>query len=77
MEGSHFLVLSLKKLGAFTQKDQSPVVKHPDAGAKQQCFPDIMCDEQSRFIEPTSQVEKLLLQFHAGHRIKRAKRFVQ
>src|SRR5467141_1198390 len=36
-----------------------------------------MGDEQSRLVEPISQVEELLLQFHTGHWIKRAKRFVQ
>src|SRR2546425_8402614 len=36
-----------------------------------------MGDEQSRLVEPISQVEELLLQFHTGYRIKRAKGFVQ
>ena len=77
MKGLHFLVVGREKLGAFTQKDQAPIVKNPDAGAKQQGFPDIMGDEQSRLVEPISQVEELLLQFHTGHWIKRAKGFVQ
>lgn len=77
MKGLHFLVVGLKKLGASTQKDQPPVVKNPDAGAKQQRFPDIMGDEQSRLVESISQVEKLLLQFYTGHWIKRTKGFVQ
>lgn len=77
MKGPHFLVVGREKLGAFTQKDQPTVVKNPDAGAKQQGFPDIMGDEQRRLIEPISQVEELLLQFHTGHWIKRAKGFVQ
>lgn len=77
MEGPHFLVLGLKKLGAFTQKDQPTIVKHPDAGAEYQCFSDIMGDEYSRLVEPMAQVVELLLQFHTGHRIKRTKRFIQ
>ena len=77
MKGPHFLVVGREKLGAFTQKDQPTVVKNPDAGTKQQGFPDIMGDEQSRLVEPISQVEELLLQFHTGHWIKRAKGFVQ
>ena len=77
MKGPHFLIVGLEKLGAFTQKNQSTVVKNPDAGAQQQRFPDIMGDEQSRLVEPISQVEKLLLQFHTGHWIKGAKGFVQ
>ena len=77
MKGPYFLVVGREKLGAFTQKDQPPVVKNPDAGAKQQGFPDIMGDEQRRLVEPISQVEELLLQFHTGHWIKRAKGFVQ
>ena len=48
MKGLHFLVVGLEKLGASTQKDQSTVMKNPDAGAEQQGFPDIMGDEQSR-----------------------------
>src|SRR6266852_1029048 len=36
-----------------------------------------MGDEQSRLVEPISQVEELLLQFHTGYWIKRAKGFVQ
>ena len=61
MERPNFLVLGLEKLGACTQKDQPTIVKHPDAGAEYQCFSDIMRDEQSCLIEPTAQVEKLLL----------------
>ena len=77
MKGLHFLVVGLEEFGAATQKDQPPVVKNPDAGTKQQGFPDIMGDEQSCFLEPIAQVEELLLQFHTGHRIKRTKGFVQ
>ena len=77
MKRLHFLIAGLEKLGASTQEDQPPIVKNPDAGAEQQRFPDIMSDEQSRLVEPIAQVEKLLLQFHACHRIKRAKGFVQ
>ena len=61
MKGPYFLVVGREKLGAFTQKDQPPVVKNPDAGAKQQGFTDIMGDEHSRLVEPISQVEELLL----------------
>ena len=77
MKGLHFLIVGLEKLGASTQKDQPTIVKNPDAGAKQQGFPDIMGDEQSRLVQPVAEVEELLLQFHTGHRIKRAKGFVQ
>jgi hypothetical protein len=77
MKGPHFLIMGREKFGSFTQKDQPTIVKNPDAGAQQQGFPDIMGDEQSRLVEPISQVEELLLQFHTGHRIKRAKGFVQ
>ena len=77
MKGPHFLVVGLEKLGAFTQKDQPAIVKNPDAGTEQQSLPDIMGDEQSRLVETISQVEELLLQFHTGHRIERAKGFVQ
>ena len=77
MKGPHFLLVGLEKLGASAQKRQSTIVKHPDAGAEQQRFPDIMGDEQRRLAEFVAQVEELLLQFHTSHRIKRAKGFVQ
>ena len=77
MKSLHFLIVGREKLGAFTQKDQPTIVKNPDAGAEQQGFPNIMGDEQSRLVEPISQVEELPLQFHTGHWIKRAKGFVQ
>ena len=73
MKRPHFLFVGLEEIGASTQKHQSPIVKHPDAGAEQQRFPDIMGDEQRRLAEPIAQVEELLLQFHTSHRIKRAK----
>ncbi len=77
MKGPHFLLVGLEELGASAQENQSTIVKHPDAGAQQQRFPDIMGDEQSGLVEPIAQVEELLLQFHTGHRIERAKGFVQ
>ena len=52
-------------------------MKNSDACAEQQCLPDIMGHEQRCCVEPLTQVEELLLQFHTGHRIKRAKGFVQ
>ena len=76
MKGPHFLLVGLEELGASTQENQSTTVKYPDAGAKQQCFPYIMGDEQSCFLEPIAQVEELLLQFYTSHRIKRPKGFV-
>jgi len=77
MKGPHFLLVGLEKLGASTQKYQSTIVKHPDAGAEQQSFPDIMGDEQSRLAEPIAQINEHVLQFHTSHRIKRAKGLVQ
>ena len=77
MKGPHFFLVGLEELGASTQKHQSTIVKHPDASAEQQRFPNIMGDEQSRLAEFVAQVEELLLQFHTGHRIERAKGLVQ
>ena len=77
MKGPHFLFVGLEEFGASTEKHQSTIVKHPDAGAEQQRFPDIMGDEQSRLAEPIAQIDEHVLQFHASHRIKRAKGFVQ
>ena len=76
MKGPHFFLVSLEELGAPAKKHQSTVVKHSDAGAEQQRFPNIVGDEQCRLAKCVAQVEELLLQFHTRHGIKRAKGFV-
>ena len=77
MKGPHFLLVGLEELGASTQKHQSTIVKHPDAGAEQQCFPDIMGDEQRRLPEFIAQIYEHVLQFDTSHRIKRTEGFIQ
>ena len=71
MKRASFLFVGPEELGAAPQKHHSPIVKHPDACAEQERFPDIMSDKESRLPETIAQVEKLLLQFHAGHRVGR------
>ena len=73
MKRANFLFGGLQEISASAQKHHSPIVKHPDAGAEQQRFPDIMSDKESGLAETIAQVEKLLLQFHASDRVERAK----
>lgn len=77
MKGPHFRLVGLEEFGTPAKKHQSTVVKHPDAGAEQQRFPDIMGDEQSCLAEFVAQIDELLLQFNTGHRIKRTEGFIQ
>jgi len=77
MKRANFLFGGLQEISASAQKHHSPIVKHPDAGAEQQRFPDIMSDKESGLAETIAQVEKLLLQFHASDRVERAKGLVQ
>ena len=77
MKGPDFRLASLEELRALSQKHQSAIVQHPNAGAEQERFPHIMGDEQGCLAEFVAQVDEHVLQFHTRHRIKRAKGFVQ
>lgn len=56
MECPDFRILRLEEFRPSAEKYQSAVVKHADAGGKEQRFSDIVCDEQGGFVERPEQV---------------------
>ena len=76
MERPDFRILRPEELGASAEKYQAAVVKHTDAGGKEQRLADIMRDEQRGFVEWPEQIQELPLNLNPCDRIKGSKRFI-